>query len=435
LNACSISCNVLAPEAEVHRTTIEILLLEDHLASRVASFQTRGIALKSVPLVGTAIKLRLSLPSRYITTTSTFKERTTVPPPNMPGQQTRQWILSNPPAADPVLEGSDSTFSLETVTLPTPSADQALVKTLYFSNDPAQRGWIQKGIDPERLYVPPVNKGEVMRAYAIAEVISSNVDSLKKGQLVIGSIGWTEYAVVDAKELRPVQADEAAGIRPTHFLGALGATGLTAYNGLIDVAHATASDTVVVSGAAGATGSMVVQLAKNVIGCKKVIGIAGGEKKCRWVESLGADVCVDYKSASFEQDLKKATDGFVEVYFDNVGGDILDLMLTRMKKHGRIAACGAVATYNSMGEGGIKNWFEIIANRIQISGFIVVDAIMSGKAGQWMGELVQAAKGGKIKMGGEIETVVPTKFEDVPKTWMMLFAGGNQGKLVTEVQA
>jgi NADPH-dependent curcumin reductase CurA len=353
----------------------------------------------------------------------------------MSGQQTRQWILSNPPSSDPVLEGSNSTFSLKTTTLPSPGADQVLIKTLYFSNDPAQRGWIQKDMDPERLYVPPVNKGEVMRAYAIAEVLESNVDSLKKGQLVMGSLAWTEYAVVNAKELRPIQADESAGIRPTHFLGSLGGTGLTAYNGLIDVARASASDTVVVSGAAGATGSMVVQLAKHIVGCKRVIGIAGGEKKCRWVESLGADICVDYKSPSFTEDLKKATDGFVEVYFDNVGGDILDLMLTRMQKHGRIAACGAVATYNSMGEGGIKNWFEIITNRIEVKGFIVIDAIASGKTGAWMGELVKGVKEGKIKIGPETETVVGTKFEDVPRTWMMLFKGGNQGKLVTELKA
>jgi NADPH-dependent curcumin reductase CurA len=194
----------------------------------------------------------------------------------MSGQQTRQWILSNPPAADPVLEGSDSTFSLQNTTLPTPGADQALVKTLYFSNDPAQRGWIQKGIDPERLYVPPVKQGEVMRSFGIAEVIESNTDALKKGQLVTGSLGWTEYAVVSSKEVRVVQADPSAGIRPTHHLGALGGTGLTAYYGIVDIARATKDDIVVVSGAAGATGSMVVQIAKHIIGCKKVIGIAGG---------------------------------------------------------------------------------------------------------------------------------------------------------------
>jgi NADPH-dependent curcumin reductase CurA len=353
----------------------------------------------------------------------------------MSGQQTRQWILSNPPAADPVLEGPDSTFSLQNTTLPAPGADQALVKTLYFSNDPAQRGWIQKGIDPERLYVPPVKQGEVMRSFGIAEVIESNTDALKKGQLVTGSLGWTEYAVVGSKEVRVVQADESAGIRPTHHLGALGGTGLTAYYGIVDIAQATKDDIVVVSGAAGATGSMVVQIAKHLIGCKKVIGIAGGENKCKWVESLGADVCVDYKSASFEQDLKKATEGFVQVYFDNVGGEILDLMLTRMAKHGRVAACGAVATYNSMGEGGVKNWFEIIANRIEIRGFIVIDAMESGKAPGIIGALIKGAKEGKIQMGKETETIVPTKFEDVPKTWTMLFKGGNTGKLVTEIKA
>ncbi|KAF2126149.1 NAD(P)-binding protein [Dothidotthia symphoricarpi CBS 119687] len=353
----------------------------------------------------------------------------------MPGQQTRQWILSNPPKADPVLEGSDPTFSLQNTTLPTLGSDQVLVKTLYISNDPAQRGWIQLGVDPERLYVPPVQKGDVMRAFAVAEVVESNADSLKKGQLVIGSLGWTEYAVVGAKEVRPVQADESAGMRPTHFLGSLGATGLTAYYGLVDVAQATADDVVVVSGAAGATGNMVVQIAKHLVGCKRVIGIAGGEKKCKWVESLGADVCVDYKSPTFKEDLKKATEGFVDVYFDNVGGEILELMLARIKKHGRVAACGSISTYNSDGGNGIRNWFEIIANRIQVRGFIVIDAFESGKAGPFIQTLVQGVKDGKIKIGPESETLVPTSFEDVPKTWTMLFSGGNTGKLITELKA
>jgi NADPH-dependent curcumin reductase CurA len=355
----------------------------------------------------------------------------------MPGQETRQWILSNPPQNDPVLEGSDSTFSLETTSLPALSADQALVKTLYLSNDPAQRGWIQKGQDPERLYVPPVKKGEVMRAGAILEVVESNIEGIAKGQLVQGYTGWTEYAVVKKGEVQPINADKAAGIRPTHFLGSLGGTGLTAYYGLVDVVRTTASDTVVVSGAAGATGSMVVQIAKHLVGCKRVIGIAGGDKKCRWVESLGADVCLDYKSASFKDDLIKATEGYVEVYFDNVGGEILDLMLSRIKRHGRVAACGAVATYNSMGEAGsgIKNWFEIIANRIEIRGFIVIDAMTGGRMGPIIGELTKGAKEGKIQLGEETETVVPTAFEGVPKTWMMLFEGGNTGKLVTEIKA
>lgn len=350
-------------------------------------------------------------------------------------QETRQWVLANPPHSDPILSGPDSTFSLETKPLPTPGSDQALVKTLYFSNDPAQRGWIQKGMDPARLYTAPVLPGEVMRSYTIAEVLSSNIPSLPKGQLVLGSLGWTEYAIVHAHDVRPIQADEQSGIRPTHFIGALGGPGLTAYYGLVEIAGAKPEDTVVVSGAAGATGSMVVQIAKQIVGCKRVIGIAGGEKKCAWVKSLGADECVDYKSASFEQDLVKATEGFVEVYFDNVGGPILDLMLSRVKRFGRIAACGAVATYNSMGESGIKNWFEIIVNRIQVKGFIVTDAVESGQAAPWLKELIGKVKEGKIQIGPETETVVPTKFEDVPKTWNMLFQGGNTGKLVTQLQS
>lgn len=353
----------------------------------------------------------------------------------MPGQQAKQWVLSNPPHADPVLEGDNATFKLETTTLPEVGADQVLVKILYLSNDPAQRGWIEKDMDPERLYVPPVQKGEVMRAFGIGEVIESNVDSLKKGTLVTGSLGWTDYAVVKADEVRPVAADEKSGIRVTNYLGSLGATGLTAYYGIADIARAKPEDTVVVSGAAGATGSMVVQIAKHLIGCKKVIGIAGGEKKCKWVESLGADICVDYKAASFKEDLKKATEGYVEVYFDNVGGEILDLMLSRIKRFGRIAACGAISIYNSMGETGVKNWFEIIANRIEVRGFIVLDAMTSGKAGPMLGAITQGVKDGKIKIDPESETIVPTKFEDVPKTWTTLFSGGNQGKLITEIKA
>jgi NADPH-dependent curcumin reductase CurA len=352
----------------------------------------------------------------------------------MSGQKTRQWVLTNPPSGDPVLSGSNATFTLKDTSLPALTTDQVLVKTLYLSNDPAQRGWIDAAADPERLYTAPVEKGEVMRAFGVAEVVESKADNLKVGQLVLATTGWSEYAVFNAKECRPVQPDEKAGIRPTHFVGALGGPGLTAYYGLIDVVGAKAEDAVVVSGAAGATGSMVVQIAKHIVGCKRIIGIAGGEKKCRWVESLGADVCVDYKSPTFKEDLKKATEGFVEVYFDNVGGEILELMLQRLKRHGRIAACGAVSTYNNLQGAGIKNWFEIITNRLQVKGFIVTDAIEAGKAPSMIQKIVEKIKEGKIKIGEDSETVVPTKFEDIPKTWTMLFSGGNQGKLVTKLE-
>ena len=353
----------------------------------------------------------------------------------MSGQETRQWVLANLPEGEPVLKGENATFKLQIATLPAPGPDEVLLKTLYFSNDPAQRAWINANIEPERLYIPPVQKGEVMRSGAICEVVTSNSPSLKPGQLVMDfGLSWSEYLVVPAKSVRPIQTDPSGAIRPTHFMGALGLTGLTAYYGLVGIARATAADTVVVSGAAGATGSLVVQIAKHIVGCKRVIGIAGGAQKCKWVENLGADVCVDYRSPSFKQDLRAATEGYVDVYFDNVGGEILSLMLTRMKKHGRVAACGAVSTYNSVGDGGVKNWAEIVSNRIEVKGFIVLDAMEQGKTGAMIGELVKSAKEGKIQLGPETETVVPTKFEDVPKTWMMLFSGGNTGKLVTELK-
>ncbi len=188
-----------------------------------------------------------------------------------------------------------------------------------------------------------------------------------------------------------------------------------------------------VSGAAGATGSMVVQIAKKMLGCKKVVGMAGSDDKCKWVQSLGADVCLNYKKSSFKEDLIEATEGYVEVYFDNVGGEILDLMLTRMKKGGRIAACGAITNYNKSEKAGLKNWFEVISNRIEIKGFIVNDFIAEGKRPEAVKEMVTVAKEGKIKVGDENETVVDTNFEGVPKTWMLLFEGANTGKLVTKL--
>lgn len=210
-------------------------------------------------------------------------------------------------------------------------------------------------------------------------------------------------------------------------------TGLTAYYGLIEIARAKPIDRVVVSGAAGATGSMVVQIAKHIIGCRQVLGLAGSDDKCRWVESLGADKCLNYKAASFDTELKTATEGFMTVYFDNVGGAITNTLLTRMARHSRIAACGAISDYNNEGNPtGIQNWFEIIANRIEIRGFIVFDYLE--KRAEVMEVFQQAIKAGKIRLDEKSETVVPTRFEDVPRTWLMLFEGKNQGKLVTSLE-
>lgn len=345
--------------------------------------------------------------------------------------QTRQWILTNKPTDLPELTGPNATFTLETNPLPALKDDQVLVKTIHLSNDPAQRGWITKGVDPDRLYTAPVDEGAVMRAGAIGEILESKSAKYKKGDMVIATAGWAEYSVQEAKECRAIE--QIPGLNITHYLGAMGMPGLTAYYGTKIIARAGPEDTVVVSGAGGATGSMVVQIAKKILGCKKVIGMAGTDEKCKWVESLGADVCLNYKASDFRKQLIAATEGYVEVYYDNVGGSILDLMLTRMKKEGRVAACGAVAEYNKSDPTGLKNWYEVISNRIEIKGFIIFDFVAAGKGPQAVGELVQAWKEGKIQVGEGNETVVETKFEDVPKTWMRLFDGGNTGKLVTKL--
>ncbi|KAI4177220.1 MAG: hypothetical protein LQ343_000704 [Gyalolechia ehrenbergii] len=343
---------------------------------------------------------------------------------------TRQWILTNKPTDLPVLSGSSPTFTLQTHSIPSLQSNQVLLKTLFLSNDPAQRGFISANVDPERLYAPPVPVGSPMVARCLCEVLKSTDDEFKEGDKVLASLGWTEYGILPASACQKIQHIEGVGI--TQFLGALGMTGLTAFYGITEIARAGKDDAVVVSGAAGATGSMVVQIAKNMLGCKKVVGIAGGADKCKWVESIGADVCLDYKAPGFKEDLIKATDGFVEVYFDNVGGEILDLMLTRMKRHGRIAACGAIAEYNKSDGHGIKNWFEVISNRIEIKGFIIFDYMAKAKEGTE--ELVKATKDGKIKVDSSNETVVETGFEGVVETWMKLFEGGNRGKLVTKIK-
>lgn len=182
---------------------------------------------------------------------------------------TRQWVLREKPADFPVLEGNHATFQLTTLPLPSIEASQILVKTLYFSNDPAQRGWISANADPKRLYVPPIQVGAAMGSGAIAKVIKSgSPEALPPGTLVVAMTGWTEYSVHDIKECQVIQP--LPGLRVTHFLGSFGLPGLTAYYALTEIVKVTKDDTIVVSGAAGATGSMAIQIAKKLVGCKRV---------------------------------------------------------------------------------------------------------------------------------------------------------------------
>jgi NADPH-dependent curcumin reductase CurA len=230
--------------------------------------------------------------------------------------ETRQWILNKKPVDLPILTGDDDTvtFKLTTAPLPKPTASQVLLKAFWLSNDPAQRTWIARDAVPERMYMPPIPEGSPMGAHALSEVLESGDPArLPVGSVVLAKSDWCEFSVQEIAACQPITP--LPGVRLSHFLGAFGFNGLTAYYGITEVAKATAEDTVVVSGAAGATGSMVVQIAKKLLGCKRVIGIAGSEEKCRWVEKLGADVCVNYRAPTFEQDLIRETPDFVEVYF------------------------------------------------------------------------------------------------------------------------
>ncbi|OJD29099.1 nadp-dependent leukotriene b4 12-hydroxydehydrogenase protein [Diplodia corticola] len=345
---------------------------------------------------------------------------------------TRQWVLARRPTGAPILSGPSATFSLVTAELPPLAAGQVLCRVRYISNDPGQRGFIGIGVADDRMYVPPVHVGAAMRAGVIAEVVASLAPSIAVGQLVMTlHLGqWAELVVLDAADCQPLAPPP--GMAVTHFLGALGAPGLTAYYGVVEVLKARPQHTLVVSGAAGATGGMVVQIAKRLVGCARVVGIAGGADKCAWVrDALGADACVDYKSASFLADLARATDGYVDLYFDNVGGDVLDAMLPRMQKGGTVAVCGAISTYNDAGPMKLKNWMEVVSMRLNFKGFILLD--YAEQIPSAIGELVKAVQEGKVVLGDEHETLVETGIEGVPETWMKLFEGVNRGKLITKL--
>ncbi|KAF7549737.1 hypothetical protein G7046_g8249 [Stylonectria norvegica] len=345
---------------------------------------------------------------------------------------TKQWVLAVKPTAAPILSGPDATFELQTVTLPPLEEGQVLAKILFFSNDTGLRNFIQTTVAPERFYVPTVPVGSAMRSGIIAEVVESASPSFKAGDLVMDfHLGtWSELVVLEAatcQALAPLPRD----LSITHYLGAFGASGLAAYNGLYIAGEAKPEHTIVISAAAGATGSMAIQIAVKLLGAKRVIGIAGSDEKCAWVvNELGANACVNYKSPTFLEDLKAATPDEVDLYFDNVGGAVLDAMLTRVKKHGIIAVCGSVSSYNSDEPMALRNWFELVSMRITIRGFIMLDYM--DKAPEVLQELIGAVADGRIKLQ-DAETVVEARIEEQPEVWMRLFSGGNQGKLITKL--
>lgn len=345
---------------------------------------------------------------------------------------TKQWILASKPAGAPILFGPDATFKLQTATLPPLKKGQLLCKVRYFSNDTGLRNFIQSTVAPERFYVPTVPLGSPMRSGIIAEVVESASPTFKAGDLVMDfHLGtWSELVVLESASCQSL-APLPGNLSITHYLGAFGASGLAAYTGLYFAGGAKPEHTIVISAAAGATGSMAIQIAVKLLGAKHVVGIAGSDEKCAWVrDQLGAHACINYKSPTFVEDLKSVTPDEVDVYFDNVGGDVLDAMLTRMKKNGTVAVCGAVSGYNSDEPMALRNWFEVISMRITIRGFIMLDYM--DKVPSILGELIGATADGKIKLQ-DAETLVEVGIEEQPEVWMRLFSGRNQGKLITKL--
>jgi len=300
-----------------------------------------------------------------------------------------------------------------------PGDGEVLVEVEYISLDPAMRGWMNDG----RSYVPPVGIGEVMRAGAAGRVVASNADGFAEGDTVTGMLGVQRYATVGGEGLQ--KADTSFAPLPT-FLSALGMPGMTAYFGFLDAGEPKEGDTVVVSGAAGAVGSLVGQIAK-IKGCT-AIGIAGGPEKCTYVvDELGFDACIDYKGGHVAGGLKEHCPKGIDVYFDNVGGDILEACLARLALHARVVICGAISQYNATEAPVLHNYLALLVTRSTMRGIIVFDwADRYREGAQQMGQWLQE---GKISAREDVVEGIET----FPETLQMLFTGANNGKLVLKV--
>jgi NADPH-dependent curcumin reductase CurA len=304
---------------------------------------------------------------------------------------------------------------------PEPAEGQFQVRLEYLSLDPAMRGWMNEG----RSYVPPVGIGEVMRAGGLGRVTESRHPDYETGQLVSGMFGVQRYAVSDGRGVTKV--DTSLAPAPVH-LGALGMTGLTAYFGLLDVGRPQPGQTVVVSGAAGAVGSIAGQIAR-IKGCR-VIGIAGGPAKCAWLtEELGFDAAIDYKAGALRAELGRHAPDGIDVYFDNVGGEILDEALRRLARGARVVICGAISQYNAeQPPRGPANYMQLLVMRASMTGFLVFD--YAGRYPEGISRLAEWLRAGALRSR---EDVVRAGLHEFPEVFLRLFRGENVGKLILEL--
>jgi NADPH-dependent curcumin reductase CurA len=328
----------------------------------------------------------------------------------------RQWLIAARPNDRMLLE-SDFEWAVGEARSPGPG--EVLVRTLYLSFDPSQKGQMENIGG----YAAPLHIGDVMRAGGLGEVVESNDPAFAPGDKVSGSLGWQAYATVRGRDLQKLDDDELL----TDNLGALGGTGMTAYFGLSKLGKPFPGDTVVITGAAGATGSVAGQIAK--IGGCKVIGIAGGAEKCRWLtEDLGFDAAVDYKSQDVREAVRRHAPRGIDVLWDNVGGDQLNVLLAQISLYARVVICGGIARYATDAmPNGPQNYFNLVFKRATMHGLLVLDYMAEfpmarARIADWIRE-------GKIRTREDMQVGL----ENAPRTLIRLFKGENIGKQLLKV--
>lgn len=313
----------------------------------------------------------------------------------------------------------EATLRLDaTAAVPDPGEGQAVVRVSHLSIDPTIRTWM----DDAPGYLPPIGIGEVVRGGGLGEVVASRSDALQVGDTVFGMLGWQEYALVAGGDGTTTVVPP--GLDPAVVLGVLGVTGMTAYFGITDIGRAAEGETVVVSGAAGATGSVAGQLAR-LRGAERVVGIAGTAAKCAWLTGeLGFDEAIDYRTEDVAARLRVTCPGGIDVYFDNVGGAILDACLANLALRARVVLCGAISQYNEDRPAGPRNYLNLIVKRARMEGFLILDYLERFPEAQL--EMARWVAEGRIH---HREHVVEG-LERAGEALNLLFSGGNTGKVV-----
>ncbi|MBI2962390.1 MAG: NADP-dependent oxidoreductase [Deltaproteobacteria bacterium] len=332
-------------------------------------------------------------------------------------QTNRQWVLKSRPEGMPRRDD----FELREQPVPAVTDGHFLVRNLYLSCDPTQRGWMERDT-----YAPAVAIGDVMRAVSAARVVVSKHPGYREGDLVCGAFGWQDYALSDGSGLFPIFKLPSGTAAPTG-LSLFGITGLSAYFGMLDIGAPQAGDGVLVSAAAGSTGSIAAQIAK--IRGARVVGIAGGARKCQWLtEEIGLAAAIDYRSENVRGRIVELLPKGCDVYFDNVGGDILEAALGRLARHARVVLCGAISTYNDREAAtGPRNYVNLILRSATMRGFLVFD--YAARIPEAVADLGRWAAEGKLK--DQID--VAEGFESAPDALRRLFTGENLGKQIVHV--